>query len=105
VHFLFGEDGRGGENGLKAPPSVPLVPEGRHRSAPSIAESGWNSSIYIGPHVSGGMANMATCACGWTIISPVGAEDVKKHILIHLSDTHPGTKVTGEEIKTMIKAI
>jgi len=48
---------------------------------------------------------MVTCACGWTLISPIGAEDVKKHILIHLRDTHPGTTVTEEEIRTMIKSI
>ena len=51
------------------------------------------------------MANMATCACGWTVISPVGADDVKKHILIHLHDTHPGTRITEDEIKTMIKTV
>lgn len=51
------------------------------------------------------MANMATCACGWTIISPVGVEDVKKHILIHLADTHPGTRVSDDEVKTMIKTV
>ena len=51
------------------------------------------------------MAKMATCACGWTVISPVGDEDVKKHILIHLRDTHPGTKISEDEIKAMIKSV
>jgi len=51
------------------------------------------------------MANLATCACGWTVISPIGAEDVKKHLLIHLRDNHPGTNVTGDEISTMIKRV
>jgi len=51
------------------------------------------------------MGNIATCACGWTIISPVGVEDVKKHILIHLRDTHPGTNVSEAEITTMIKTV
>jgi predicted small metal-binding protein len=51
------------------------------------------------------MAKMATCACGWTIISPVSAEDVKKHIFIHLADTHPGTKVSDGEVQTMIKTV
>ncbi len=51
------------------------------------------------------MANMATCACGWTLISPLGATDVKKHILIHLRDDHPGTNVTENEIMNMIKTL
>jgi predicted small metal-binding protein len=51
------------------------------------------------------MGNIATCACGWTVISPLGAEDVKKHILIHLGDTHPGTNITEEEIRTLIKSV
>ncbi len=51
------------------------------------------------------MGKMVTCACGWTVISPVGDEDVKKHILIHLSDTHPGTMVSEDEIRTMIKSV
>ena len=32
------------------------------------------------------MGSMATCACGWTIISPVGADDVRKHLQIHLRE-------------------
>ena len=51
------------------------------------------------------MANMATCACGWTIISPLGIEDVKKFLLIHLRDSHPGTSVTEDEITKMIKTV
>jgi len=51
------------------------------------------------------MANIATCACGWTVISPMGAEDVKKHILIHLQDSHPGTAVSEGEIRAMIKTL
>ena len=51
------------------------------------------------------MGNMATCACGWTLISPIGAADVQKHILIHLKDIHPGTSVSDGEIKAMIKAV
>ena len=51
------------------------------------------------------MAKMLTCACGWTVISPVGDEDVKKHILIHLRDIHPGTTISEDEIRTMIKSV
>ena len=51
------------------------------------------------------MAKMLTCACGWTVISPQGEDDVKKHTMIHLADTHPGTTITGEEIRKMIKTV
>ncbi len=51
------------------------------------------------------MAKMVTCACGWTLISPQGEEDVKKHITIHLSDSHPGTVMTREEIAKEIKTV
>jgi len=51
------------------------------------------------------MGNIATCACGWTIISPIGADDVQKHLLIHLKDVHPGTTVSDGEIRTMIKTV
>jgi predicted small metal-binding protein len=51
------------------------------------------------------MAKMLTCPCGWTIISPQGDEDVKKHIMIHVKDTHPGTTMKEEELGKMIKTI
>ena len=51
------------------------------------------------------MAKMLTCPCGWTIISPQGEEDVKKHIMMHLHDTHPGTNMTEEEIRKIIKTV
>ncbi len=48
---------------------------------------------------------MNACPCGWTIISPLGPDDVKKHTLIHLKDCHPGTSMTDEEIMQHIKVI
>ena len=60
---------------------------------------------YTGRNVLNLMANMATCACGWTVISPQGAEDVKKHVMIHVGDAHPGTKVSEGEIRNMIKSV
>lgn len=51
------------------------------------------------------MAKMLTCPCGWTIISPQGDEDVKKHIMIHVKDIHPGTIMKEEELGKMIKTI
>jgi predicted small metal-binding protein len=51
------------------------------------------------------MGAMNTCSCGWTIVSPLGAEDVKKHTMIHLKDAHPGTVMTPDEIMAHIKQI
>ena len=51
------------------------------------------------------MAKMITCPCGWTIISPQGEDDVKKHVAIHMRDTHPSTEMTEEEIKENMKSV
>jgi predicted small metal-binding protein len=51
------------------------------------------------------MADMLTCACGWTVISPLGRQDVKKYTLIHLRDSHPGTSITEDELERMIKTV
>ncbi len=51
------------------------------------------------------MAKMVTCPCGWTVISPQGEEDAKKHILIHLSDTHPGTVMTDDDVRKNMKNV
>ncbi len=51
------------------------------------------------------MAKMVTCACGWTAISPQGEEDTIKHTALHLKDVHPGTAITREEMKRMIKNV
>ncbi len=56
-----------------------------------------------GPHTS--MADMVTCACGWTVISPQGRNDVKKHVFIHLNDSHPGTVLAPDEMEKMIKSV
>jgi len=51
------------------------------------------------------MAEMGTCACGWTIISPLGRDDIKKHVSIHLKDNHPGTVLTSDEMDKFIKTL
>jgi len=51
------------------------------------------------------MAKMSTCPCGFTVISPRGDEDVKKHMSIHLKDAHPGTSMTEEELGKTIKTV
>ncbi|MDA4114216.1 MAG: hypothetical protein OK474_09240 [Thaumarchaeota archaeon] len=49
------------------------------------------------------MAKMGVCACGWTVISPLGQEDIKKHVMIHLKDNHPGTILTDEDIRRLTR--
>ncbi len=51
------------------------------------------------------MARMMTCPCGWTIISPQGDDDVRKHVMTHLKDTHPGTSMTEEDLQRLIKSV
>jgi hypothetical protein len=51
------------------------------------------------------MAKMLSCPCGWTLISPLGEEDVKKHAMIHSKDCHPGLISTEEDVAKMIKTV
>lgn len=51
------------------------------------------------------MAHMTTCPCGWTIISPQGANDVKMHVSMHLKEYHPGIVQTEAELLAKIKPI
>lgn len=75
----------------------------RKYSGRSHIHTGVQIYTEIAPRVA--MASMLTCACGWTIVSPQGENDVKKHTVIHLHDTHPGTIMTEEEIMKMMKTI
>jgi len=49
------------------------------------------------------MASMVSCDCGWTLVSPSGDADVKKHASIHAADAHPGMTITDEQMSGMIK--
>jgi predicted small metal-binding protein len=51
------------------------------------------------------MGAVGTCPCGWSVVSPLGVEDVKKHAMIHMKDVHPETVVTPEELMAYIKQI
>jgi hypothetical protein len=52
------------------------------------------------------MAKLLSCAaCGWTLISPQGENDVKKHIMQHFADAHPGMRVGEAEFKAMVKTV
>jgi predicted small metal-binding protein len=51
------------------------------------------------------MAKMLSCPCGWTLISPQGDEDIKKHAMIHAKDCHPGLTEAEDEVAKMIKTV
>jgi predicted small metal-binding protein len=51
------------------------------------------------------MAKMLSCPCGWTLISPQGDKDIKKHAMIHAKDCHPGLTETEDEVVKMIKTV
>jgi hypothetical protein len=48
---------------------------------------------------------MISCPCGWTLISPQGDEDIKKHTMIHAKDLHPGLTETEDEFVKMIRTV
>ena len=51
------------------------------------------------------MAKMATCPCGWVVISPLGEGDAVKHTAIHLKLHHPGTELTNEEMRKKVLSV
>jgi len=51
------------------------------------------------------MASMVSCDCGWTLVSPAGDADIKKHAMIHAEDAHPGMQISDEQMSKMIKQI
>ena len=50
------------------------------------------------------MAKMMSCECGWTLISPMGEGDVKKHAMMHVADAHPGMKMTNDQMMMRLYA-
>jgi hypothetical protein len=51
------------------------------------------------------MAKMMSCECGWTLITPMGEADLKKHAMMHVADAHPGMKVTDDMMNKMMKTV
>jgi predicted small metal-binding protein len=43
------------------------------------------------------------CDCGWTIVSPQGEKDVKKHAMMHAQDAHPGMHMSDSDMMKMMK--
>jgi predicted small metal-binding protein len=51
------------------------------------------------------MGTMMSCDCGWTMISPMGEGDVKKHAMMHMQDAHPGMKMSDADMMKMMKTV
>lgn len=51
------------------------------------------------------MAKMMSCECGWTLITPMGEGDLKKHAMMHVADAHPGMKVSDADMMKMMKTV
>lgn len=55
--------------------------------------------------MSKGKMKMTTCpACGWTVKSPFGENDIVEHVMLHAKNHHPEMmNAKKEDIKKMIK--
>jgi len=51
------------------------------------------------------MGHVVACQCGWTLISPLGADDVYSHLIVHVRDHHQGLKVSESELREKIRSI
>jgi len=51
------------------------------------------------------MGQMVACQCGWTLISPLGAEDVYDHLLRHVQVHHHELKVSESELREKIHPV
>ena len=51
------------------------------------------------------MAKMMSCECGWTLITPMGENDIKKHAMMHVLDAHPGMKMSDTDMMKMMKTV
>ena len=51
------------------------------------------------------MAKMMSCECGWTLITPMGEGDLKKHAMMHMADAHPGMNMSDDMMMKMMKTV
>jgi hypothetical protein len=51
------------------------------------------------------MGHMVACQCGWTLVSPLGSDDVLAHISLHVRTHHSGLKVSESELREKIHPI
>ena len=50
-------------------------------------------------------AKQFTCACGWTVISPVGEEDTLKYAKMHADEYHSDLNLGPEQLRGSIKTV
>ncbi len=48
-------------------------------------------------------AKQFTCACGWTVISPLGEDDALKHAQMHADEYH--SDMSRERLRSSIKTV
>ena len=51
------------------------------------------------------MGHMFTCSCSWTLITQEGEGDLIMHVRIHLADAHPGTTMSDEDIRKVVRKV
>jgi hypothetical protein len=51
------------------------------------------------------MGHVVACQCGWTLISPLGSDDVYEHLQLHVKSHHEGLKVSESELREKIRAV
>jgi hypothetical protein len=51
------------------------------------------------------MGHVVACQCGWTLISPLGPDDVYEHLQLHVTSHHAGLKVSESELREKIRAV
>jgi hypothetical protein len=51
------------------------------------------------------MGSVVACQCGWTLISPLGPDDVFEHLDRHVKVHHTGIKVSEAELREKIRTI
>lgn len=50
-------------------------------------------------------AKQFTCSCGWTLISPVGEDDVLKYAEMHANEYHADMNLGREQLKGSIRTV
>jgi predicted small metal-binding protein len=45
------------------------------------------------------------CACGWTVASPLGEDDVLEHAEIHAKEYHPELNLGREDLRSNIRTV
>ncbi|MCI4318065.1 MAG: hypothetical protein L3K01_08085 [Thermoplasmata archaeon] len=51
------------------------------------------------------MGHVVACQCGWTLVSPLGPDDVYEHLQLHVRVHHAGVKASESELREKIRTI